>query len=113
LVSCDYLRISARLIALCGALLLAATAYAQTGTAALRGVVTDSSGSYVPNAKVTLTGPGGSKVADADAMGAYRFLALPAGEYAVQASAPQLTQGSPAKVTLTTGVQVLNLRLSI
>ena len=102
-----------RLLTLCGALLLVATAYAQTGTAVLRGVVTDSSGSYVPNAKVTLTGPAGSKIADADAMGAYRFLALPAGDYAVQASAPQLTQGSPAKVTLTTGVQVLNLRLSI
>jgi len=114
-----------RFVSLCGLLCclvtLAAMAWAQNGTATLRGIVTDSSGSYVPNAKVTLTGPAGNpsgnpgaaKMADADGSGAYRFLNLAPGEYAVQASAPQLTQGTPAKIALTGGVQVLNLRLSI
>jgi Carboxypeptidase regulatory-like domain len=112
-VSINDFRISARLLAVGGALVLAAVAWAQSSAVGLRGVVTDSSGSYVPGAKVTLNGPDGTKVADADAMGAYRFLNLAPGDYTVQASAPQLTQGAPAKITLTTGVQVLNLRLSI
>src|SRR5579863_7251380 len=85
---------------------------AQTGT--LRGVITDTSGSSVPKAVVTLTSAdGAAKTSDADGAGAYRFLGLAPGDYTVGASAPQLVLPEPAKVSITGGIQVLNLQLKV
>jgi hypothetical protein len=85
---------------------------AQAGT--LRGVITDTSGASVPKAKVTITSAdGAAKTSDADGAGAYRFLGLAPGDYTVQASAPQLILPEPAKVSITGGVQVLNLQLKV
>ena len=83
-------------------------------TAALRGQVADDSGALVPGAKVTLTGPGGLvKIATSDDNGSYLFSGLPAGDYQVVASAPDLTMLKPVAVSLNSGVQTLNLQLKL
>jgi hypothetical protein len=83
-------------------------------TAALHGLVTDESGAVIPGAKVSLAGPSGlKKTSTADNSGAYAFAGLPQGDYAVQASAPELAQAEPAKVSLKSGSQTLNLVLRV
>jgi hypothetical protein len=85
---------------------------AQSST--LRGVVTDESGALVPGARVTLTATGGAaRTADSDANGVYSFSGLPAGNYAVQAAAPQLALAQTRNITLTTAAQTLNLQLQV
>ena len=98
------------------ALLAAVAGFSQdiSSNAVLRGVVTDTSGASVPQAKVTISGPDGAeKTVDADGNGAYRFLGLASGDYSVVASAPQLALPAPARITLHAGVQVLNLQLKV
>jgi hypothetical protein len=87
---------------------------AQSGAnALLRGLVTDSSGAYVPNATVTVTDRAGtSKTTNADNMGTYRIAGLAAGEYSVQAFAPQLILPQ-TKVNYRGSLQVLNLQLRV
>ncbi len=83
-------------------------------TVALRGRVTDESGAVIPAAKVTIIGPSGlTKTTTTDGTGRYVFTDLQPGEYAVQASAPKLVLREPARATLTTGDQELNLKLSV
>ena len=83
-------------------------------TATLRGQVTDESSAVIPGAKVTLTGPAGLvKTTAADNNGGYSFAALAPGNYTVQAAAPQLAMPQPAKIALKTGLQILNLQLTI
>src|SRR5262245_62137003 len=80
----------------------------------LRGQVTDQNGAVIPKAKVTLDGPSGLvKTAATDDRGGYSFTDLPLGDYSVTASAPNLTLLEPAKITLKSGVQTLNLQLSV
>src|SRR5947207_2731986 len=91
---------------------LVAPCFAQT--VSLRGQVTDESGGVVPAAVVTIAGPGGlSRSIAAGADGTYSFSDLPAGSYIVQASAPGLAMRRPAKLSLTSGVQTLNLLLNV
>jgi len=93
-------------------LVWSAPAFAQTGT--LKGVVTDESGGVVASAKVTLTSPSGKpRATSSNKDGAYSFSNLPFGEYTVDASASQLTLAEPEKVTLSSGLQVLNLQLKV
>src|SRR5262249_49093306 len=83
---------------------------AQSGT--LRGVVTDESGAVVPGATVVVTphtGVANTVMTASD--GSYSFLAL-AGDYTVQASAPDLKSG-PVNVTVRQGLQVLDLQLKV
>src|SRR5262249_1954003 len=83
-------------------------------TASLRGQVTDQNGAFVPAAKVTLNGPFGSvKTTTTDAGGGYSYTGLPPGDYAVTASAPSLTLLESAKISLKSGIQTLNLQLSV
>jgi hypothetical protein len=89
---------------------LAAPLLAQN--AALHGRITDETGAVVPNAAVTATGPGGTHTAKADSAGAYTFTGLAAGNYAIQASAPGLTQ-PPVKVALRGDGRTLDLILSV
>ena len=94
------------------AFLLSQALFAQT--ASLRGQVIDESGAVVPRAKVTINGPSGSvKTTEADNNGSYTFAGVAPGEYTVQASAPELAQVQPVKVTLRTGSQSLNLLLKV
>src|SRR5262252_2031008 len=80
----------------------------------LRGQVTDQNGAVVPKARVTLDGPSGLvKTAATDDRGGYSFTELGPGDYSVTASAPNLTLQEPAKITLKSGVQTLNLQLSV
>jgi Carboxypeptidase regulatory-like domain len=85
--------------------------FAQTAT--LRGQITDETGAVIPGAKVTVTGPSGLvKTTTAGTDGSYSFTGLPLGNYAVQASAPELILPQPATISLKTG-QTLNLQLKI
>jgi len=85
---------------------------AQTST--LRGVVTDESGALIRGAQVTLAGPQGTvKTAASDATGVYTFAGLAAGDYAVQASAPQLALPLALSITVAAGTQTLNLQLKV
>src|SRR6266446_5466069 len=93
-------------------LFVSSSALAQTGS--LRGQVTDQNSGGVPGAKVTVNGPSGLvKTTNTDKGGSYSFLGLPAGDYEVQASAPNLELAEPAKVTLKGGVQTLDLQLKV
>src|SRR5438034_3672897 len=72
------------------------SALAQTGS--LRGQVTDQNGAVVAGAKVTVKGSSGvTKTTTTDKTGSYSFTGLPAGDYEVQASAPNLELAEPAK----------------
>lgn len=83
-------------------------------TATLRGVVTDVSGAIVPGAAVTVKGPAGLvRTATAGADGTYSFAGLPGGDYTVSATFPDLALPQPAKVTLTGGVQTVNLQMQV
>jgi hypothetical protein len=103
-------KISQRLILLTA--LIAPALFAQTAT--LRGQVADESGALVPGANVALTGSAGPiRTTVAGKTGSYSFVGVPPGNYLVEASAPQLRQGQPVKVTLNPGPQVLNLLLKV
>ncbi len=94
------------------ALIVSSPLLAQTAT--LRGLVTDESGAVIPAAKVTVNGPSGlvkSTITAAD--GSYSFPGLPPGSYSVNAAAPDLSMAQPAKITLGTGAQTLNLQLRV
>ena len=82
--------------------------------ATLRGQITDQTGAIVPGAKITLSGAVGlAKTAIAAKDGSYSFGDLPPGDYAVQASAPNLALPEPVTVSVKLGVQTLNLQLSV
>jgi len=62
-----------------------ATAFAQTFTGTIAGVVRDEQGGVLPGATVTLTGKTGTKTTTTDASGAYRFPGLDPEVYSVSA----------------------------
>jgi len=83
-------------------------------TASLRGRVTDERGGVVPAARVILNGPAGLvRTATTDGTGQYEFVDLPPADYTVQASAPKLALLKPAKISLKTGDQILDLQLRV
>src|SRR2546430_9722018 len=93
-------------------LFASSSALAQTGS--LRGQVTDQNGGNVPGAKVTVNGPSGLvKTTNTDKGGSYLFAGLPAGDYEVQASAPNLELVEPTKISLKGGSQTLDLQLTV
>ena len=68
----------------------------------------------VPRATIIAVGPGGlSKVATADDKGAYSIAGLPAGDYQVSASAPQLSTAQPSRVSLGQNAVTLNLTVKV
>ncbi len=68
-------------------LLFVSAAMAQETTGGIQGTVKDPSGAVVPNAHVVVTGSAlvGSKEADTDTAGYYRFANLPPGIYRMDA----------------------------
>jgi hypothetical protein len=93
-------------------LILSSSLFAQSGT--LGGTVTDQTGAIIPDATVTISGPGGAiKTAKADSAGEYAFNALAAGDYTVQAAAPDLKLLKPAKIRIGQTSQTLDLQLQI
>jgi hypothetical protein len=94
--------------------ILTATTPIWSQIAGLRGLVTDPSGSIVPGAEVTLTGPAGSPQSTVTRTdGTYSFSGLRPGDYIVRASAPALALAEPVPVTLGAGLQTLNLELQL
>src|SRR5580700_9641896 len=83
-------------------LLITASSWAQT--VALRGVITDETGAVIPKAAVSIKGPVAKTTVTGDD-GSYSFAGLPAGNYVVDASAPDLALPKPASVTLTSVAQ--------
>ena len=69
-------------------LILAATAsaFAQSLTGSVEGIVKDESGGALPGASVTLTGKTGARSAVTDAAGKFRFLAVSPGAYEISAT---------------------------
>ena len=93
-------------------LLVPSSLFAQT--AGVRGQVADESGAIIPNAKVVLSGPSGiAKTTMTDLTGTYSFTGLAPGNYALQASAPDLVQAQPAKTTLNSSLRTVNLVLKV
>src|SRR5436853_84720 len=93
-------------------LFVSSSALAQTGT--LRGVVSDQNGAVVAGAKVIVNGPSGLvRTTNSDKTGSYSLTGLPAGDYEVHASAPNLELAEPVKVSLKGGVQSLDLQLKV
>ena len=81
-----------------------ALVHAQSGRAALAGVVTDPSGARVPGCKVVAKYADGSheEVAVADAAGEYSFASIPGGQYALEFLSKGFAVGK-ASVTLVSG----------
>ncbi|PYS35538.1 MAG: hypothetical protein DMF75_03355 [Acidobacteria bacterium] len=93
-------------------LFASSSALAQTGS--LHGQVTDQNSAVVAGAKVSVNGPSGLvKTTSTDKGGSYSFAVLPAGDYEVQASAPNLELAEPVKISLKGGAQMLDLQLKV
>jgi len=87
-------------------------AFAQAGS--LRGQVTDQNGAVVAGAKITARGPAGIlKTTTTDGNGSYSFTGLASGDYKVDASAPSLALQAPVNISLRSGIQNLNLQLTV
>src|ERR1700760_2891269 len=85
-------------------LLLTVNLFAQSGTATLRGMVTDPSGAVIPGATLTLTSADGHSVtAQSGQGGSYEFRNLAGGVYTMSAKATGFADFQLAKVTVTAG----------
>ena len=95
-----------RLAAILVALTLACTHSSPPPEGVVQGVVTDSGGSPLPGATVTLFTTS-ARTAVTDATGAFRFAGVPAGAYEVRAELPGLLQSShPVSVGPNRGMSV-------
>jgi hypothetical protein len=105
------------LMAMCALLLLLVpSARAQETTGGLQGTVTDPSGAVVPGAHVTLTGTTlvGSKEADTDGQGEYRFNNLPPGTYTIKVVAKGFEVVEQGNLAVGIGrVPTINLQLTL
>ena len=70
--------------------MLSTAAFAQSPTGSIEGVVADSSGAVIPNAKITITNvaTNETKTVSTDREGRFEAPLLPPGTYSVQAAAP-------------------------
>jgi uncharacterized protein (DUF779 family) len=97
-------------------LLLIAGAMAQETTGGLQGTVKDPSGAVVPGAQVSVTGSTlvGSKVAETDSAGYYRFANLPPGTYALTVTAKGFRTIKRGGLTLEVGhLPTIDFRLEV
>lgn len=90
---------------ICTLLLVAANLFAQETTAGLQGTVKDPSGAVVVKANVSLTGSSltGTKEAETDGRGYYRFANLPPGSYTVTVTAKGFSTYKRDGLTLDVG----------
>src|ERR1700680_2619003 len=95
--------------------LSAAGLRAQTGTASVRGRVSDPSGAIVPEASVNLTAQSGAtQTATATAEGGYEFKNLPSGKYEITVMVSGFAPYTNDAVELSVGQSlVLNISLSV
>src|SRR5580698_2462160 len=94
---------------------LASTGLLAQTTGSVHGQVADPSGAAIPNATVTVSGPGNTvKVATTDNSGNYTIVGLPPGQYSVRAFARGLTLFEKTGVELATGrASTLDIPLTI
>lgn len=109
---------AAACLTLCAAIPLATFTSGQTaaGNADLSGVVTDPTGARVPNASVIASnsGVGNREVATTDALGAFAFHSIPAGEYTLEVRSPGFRVYQQSNVAVAAGTPaVANPKLSI
>ena len=112
------MRSRSRVVALLAGLIFSITTlvYAQTGTASLRGTVTDSSGAIVSNAKVTLTNKerGFERTIMSGSAGGYEFLQVPPGTYQIDVEMAGFQRHEQTGVQLLVDNPVtINVKLSI
>ena len=83
---------------------LSVTAFAQSYTGGIRGVVTDGSGAALPGASVTLTDEATSqtRTATTDSVGAYAFRAIQPSTYALRIEAPGFSASDRTHIALAT-----------
>ncbi|OFW37765.1 MAG: hypothetical protein A3J28_01850 [Acidobacteria bacterium RIFCSPLOWO2_12_FULL_60_22] len=109
-------RQSARLRILVGVLIGAASAVAQLPTATVLGVVKDSSGAVVPGASLAIRNveTGQSRTATTGEGGAYRFAALPVGNYEIRVEHPGFQTVVRSGLVLTVSQEaVVNFALEV
>jgi len=85
------------------ALLLAASAVAQTNTGNVYGNVIDEQGGTIPGGTATLIGPSAPMTTSVDARGLFRFLKVPPGKYAVTVVMPGFTTVTRENVSVSVG----------
>lgn len=71
--------------------------------AALSGTIVDSNGDVVEGAQVSLSGPGGDRVAQSDARGEFAFSGLPAGSFRLTIIAPGMSPSTVPGIVLAPG----------
>jgi hypothetical protein len=87
--------------------------WSQGGPSSLQGLITDPSGSAVPNVAITVSAEGGSvRTARSNDLGRYQIAGLPAGKYAVRATAPGFA-GYEAKGYEVAGGRAQTLNISL
>jgi hypothetical protein len=96
-------------------LLLTCSAFAQTATSSLRGVVTDPSGAVVSTAEVLLTesSVGFSQGHTTNAQGEYSFQQIPPGNYEIRISAPGFDTQVTKATLLVNQPATVNIKLAI
>src|SRR5436190_15335418 len=71
------------------ACIVSTSLWSQGGPSSVQGLITDPSGSVVPNVAITVSAPDGSvRTAKSNDLGRYQITGLPAGKYLVRATAP-------------------------
>lgn len=89
-------------------------AFGQQTNGSIRGQVMDESGAVIPAAKITATGPGGSRTAVSGDDGSYSLPGLTPGSWTVTAVSPGLKQVQPAVIQVAAGAAATaNLTLSV
>ena len=97
-------------------LVVSTSAFAQLPTATISGVVKDASGAVIPGASITATSPetGMSRTTKSASDGAYRFPAMPVGEYQVRAEQSGFQSKVQSGLRITVGQEaVLNFSLDV
>jgi hypothetical protein len=102
------------LIGVFGFLAGLAPAWPQTGSGAIRGLVTDPAGASIPGAVVTAkNGHGTTRSTSADVRGEYLLTNLPAGVYTVGASAKGFTAAERTDIAVAGATPTLDFPLSL
>lgn len=112
----SWYRQCAALLALCGAMLLAAPAHAQFDSAQVSGVVRDATGGVLPGVDVTLAsvGTGLERRAVTNENGLYTFPNVTVGEYKITATLTGFRPVTQTGVAMTAGVNIrIDVQLSL
>jgi len=115
-MSCKTLLAKSRVVFPLALLLISASVFSQETTGGLQGTITDPTGAVVSHAHVVLTGTSlvGSKVADTDGSGYYRFANLPPGEYTLTITANGFKTIKRGGLTIEVGhLPTLNIALEV